>query len=264
MNSTKEIIEAPILHHEPLTADVWRLDVLAPNLAKQAQPGQFAMLRKKHGTHFLRRPLGIAFVDIVKGKVSFIYRLLGGGTHELATLRVGETVNVEAPLGSQTFSLETGRSLLVGGGAGAAPLLFLAKVLAEKYKKPIILLGGRNAAETFWAELLAPYAEKIYLATDDGSKGFHGFVTGLLPKVWAQHAFSHIQTCGPTPMMFGVAKFAKAKGIPCEVSLEARMACGFGVCLGCSFTGENSGKRRRVCADGPVFPAEEVFACTID
>ena len=121
------------------------------------------------------------------------------------------------------------------------------------------LIGGRSEREVFWKELLAPLAEKIYVTTDDGSFGTKGFTTTLLPDVLAKETPARVVTCGPTVMMQGIAKIVRDAGLPCEVSLEKRMACGIGVCLGCTFE-TTRGTRKKVCVDGPVFDAKEVFA----
>ena len=141
-------------------------------------------------------------------------------------------------------------------------MIYTARHLAEANpeNKPVFLMGVRNADELFWQEYLQDFTDSIEVTTDDGSAGRKGFAIDALPDILAKYDIKHIKICGPTIMMEGLAKMAMEKGIECQVSLEKRMACGIGVCLGCTFEGKQSGKRWKICHDGPVFPAEEVFA----
>lgn len=147
--------------------------------------------------------------------------------------------------------------MIVGGGVGIAPLIYLSRLLKDQ--KPILLIGGKNKDEVFWEEYLKEYADKIYITTDDGSVGFKGFTIQLMPEILKENNIDAIYTCGPNIMMEGVAKLAYEHDIDCQVSLEKRMACGIGVCLGCTFEGKLTKKRRKVCTEGPVFEAKEVF-----
>jgi dihydroorotate dehydrogenase electron transfer subunit len=174
----------------------------------------------------------------------------------MAAMNPGERISVEGPLGTG-FSLGEGRPLFVGGGVGIAPLIFLTKRLQQK--KPIVLIGGKNKEETFWTKYLEEYADKIYITTDDGSVGQKGFTIQAIPDLLENNSIDRIAVCGPMIMMKGIAEMAVRYKKECEVSMEKRMACGIGVCLGCTFEGKLTGKRRKVCSDGPVFPAREVF-----
>lgn len=252
----KYVVEAPILENAAIADGIYRMVLHAEKIASEAQPGQFVMVMKPNdAAAFLRRPFGIADADRAAGTVTIIYRLVGRGTKAFARMKAGEFLSVEGPIG-HGFALGKGKHLLVGGGLGIAPLIFLARRLPEK---PVFLIGGKNEKEIFWRDLLAPLSEHIYITTDDGSVGTKGFTTALLPNVLLKEQPSDVVTCGPTIMMQGIANIAKAHGLPCEVSLEKRMACGIGVCLGCTFE-TTSGTRKKVCVDGPVFDAKEVFA----
>lgn len=251
----KYLERASIIENRAVTDAVWKLVLHAPQTARDAKPGQFVMLESPSRDLLLRRPLGIADVDAERGAVLLIYRLVGKGTQGYTALREGDELSLEGPLGTG-FSLCAGRALLVGGGVGIAPLIFLAKALSVK---PVLLIGGRTAEELFWKDFLKPYAEEVLLTTDDGSAGAKGTTVDYLPKALEAYEAEAIKACGPTIMMAGVAKLARERSIACEVSLEARMGCGFGVCLGCTFAGKESGRRRKICTEGPVFAAEEVF-----
>ncbi len=256
MGKVKKFLEdAEILYNEEIIRDVRKMIIHCPAIAAEAKPGQFVNIQKPGGRTFLRRPFGIADADTKAGTVMIIYRLVGMGTRELAEMKPGEAVSAEGPLGNGVFTLGPGKALLAGGGVGLAPLIFLAKQL----RNPIVLVAGKSAAETFWTDFFKPYAEKIYVTTDDGSAGIQGFAVQALPVILEENTVNYVSVCGPTVMMRTMAEAAERAGIFCEVSMEKRMACGIGVCLGCTFESKLSGKRYKVCSDGPVFPAREVF-----
>lgn len=251
----KFLEESAIVINEAIIPDVWKMVFHAPQIAAAAKPGQFVNVQKTEGKTFLRRPFGIVDADTKAGTVTIIYRLVGKGTHEMAAMKTGETISVEGPLGEGVFTTTPGKALLVGGGVGLAPLIFLAKTLDH----PVVLVGGKTASETFWTKFFEPYADTVYVTTDDGSLGIKGFAVQALPTIFAKHPIDRVSTCGPTVMMKTIAEASEKAGIACEVSMEKRMACGIGVCLGCTFESKVSGKRYKVCADGPVFSAKEVF-----
>ena len=183
---------------------------------------------------------------------------------ELAELAVpGQFVNVQvfnctAPLlrrpFGRGFDMNVQHPLIVGGGLGLAPLLFLASAFGKG--KAEIVMGGRCADELFWTKLYEEYCPVMHLTTDDGSCGTKGTVMAVLPELLASGRYDALYVCGPVPMMKAVAEAAEKYGVKCQVSLEKYMACGLGACLSCSCSG--IGKRLKVCTDGPVFWAEEV------
>lgn len=252
----KIVATAQVLKNRQINFNVKLLELRCPEICRAALPGQFVHVKTIHSENFLRRPFSIADVDVETGVLTIIYRIVGKGTQEYARLEIGDEISVIGPIGSH-FELRKGRPLLIGGGVGIAPLIFLAKELIAQ--KPILLIGGKNKDEVFWQEFLKPYADKIYITTDDGSVGYKGFTVDYLPEILKQEQIDEIYSCGPMIMMEGIAKLAQKEQIPCQVSLEKRMACGIGVCLGCTFEGKVTGRRRKVCSEGPVFPAEEVF-----
>ena len=241
---------AKILSNEEVAEKIFRLTLDAPELAKISRAGQFVQV-KISDEFTLRRPLGIA--STAGGKVKIFYRAVGRGTEKLSARRAGESLNILGALGNG-YSAYDGKILLVGGGMGLAPLLCAAEHFSAD-----VLIGGRTRDEvTFWQEEFRPHVGKIFITTDDGSYAKKGFVIDLLPEVLSAENYSAILTCGPEIMMRGVAKFAFEKNIPCEVSFEKRMACGLGACLSCSIDTVNG--RKKVCKDGPIFNAKEVFA----
>ena len=189
-------------------------------------------------------------MDRGKNEVWFLIQLIGEGTKHLGEAKVGDVINVLLPLGNG-FTMPQNPSdklLLVGGGVGTAPMLYLGEQLAKSGSHPTFLLGARTSKDLLQLEQFQNYGE-VYTTTEDGSHGERGYVTQH--SILVKKNFEHIYTCGPKPMMMTVAKFAKSKGINCEVSLENTMACGIGACLCCV---ENTTEGHLcVCKEGPVF-----------
>ncbi|MBU5255012.1 dihydroorotate dehydrogenase electron transfer subunit [Tissierella praeacuta] len=208
-------------------------------------PGQFYMIRGWNGLDpFLPRPISIA--DLDNGKIKFLYEVRGRGTHIISRLKKGDRLSVLGPLGNG-FNLEVqGKIALLSGGIGIAPMLYLAKNLSGEVT---IYSGFRNDA--YFLDQIKPYVKNIFIATEDGSNGHKGFVTGLFDP----SKYDLVLTCGPTPMMEVVIKMCKGE-VPVYVSMESRMACGIGACLGCTI--ETIRGMERVCKEGPVFKGEEV------
>ncbi len=244
----KKIIDTQIIENAETAKNIYRLTVKA-NM--EAQPGQFVQVRLPSNEFTLRRPFGIAAIN--NEQITMFYRVVGSGTEFLTTCKVGDNINLIAPLGNG-FDLDGEKILLVGGGMGLAPLLFAA----YKSKSADIFMGGRNSGEViFWQDEFKNCTDKIFVMTDDGSYGSKGFVTDFLPDNLKSTSYDKILVCGPEIMMRKVAAIAKKFNIPCQVSLEKRMACGLGVCLSCSIDTTNG--RKKICKDGPIFNAEEVF-----
>ena len=213
-------------------------------------PGQFVeVLVEDEPRVMLRRPISVHDVNPEAGTLSLLIQIVGNGTRRLSLLQVGDHLNLVYPLGHGfTTDLTAGsRALLVGGGAGIAPLLHLAKELKAKDVQCTILLGGRTASLIPVCDEFLPYGT-LCLTTDDGSLGHKGLVVSH--PAFAE-SYDMVYTCGPTPMMKAVARSAAERGLRCEVSLENMMACGVGACL-CCVTDTDDG-HRCVCKDGPVF-----------
>ncbi|MFN8239623.1 MAG: dihydroorotate dehydrogenase electron transfer subunit [Bacteroidales bacterium] len=251
----KQICDFQVVENKKLRNDYFILELLAPGSLPDIQPGQFvqALVENSPGT-FLRRPLSIHDVDEAKNMIKLLVQVVGPGTATLSNLRESDSLNLVLPLGN-SFSdpAPDDRILLVGGGCGVAPLLYLAKTLVAKGHKPEILMGFRNKERVIEYEEYEKLG-KVWLTTEDGSAGEKGFVTNH--PVLERENFSRIYCCGPDPMMKAVAYHSRSKGIVCEVSLENLMACGFGVCLCCVV---NTVKGNLCsCTDGPVFNIEDL------
>lgn len=246
--------DSQILSQELIGNDVWKMVVFCPEAAILAAPGMFVQVRIERGSLLLRRPISLADVDKEEGTLTLIYRIIGKGTSAMSACKAGERINILGPLG-HGFDTTAQKPLLIGGGMGIAPLLFLAKQFAGKAD---ILMGGRSKAEMFWPEIFKTYVHDIFITTDDGSLGTKGFTVTLLPELLKKKAYDCVIVCGPEIMMRSVAQLAAEANLPCQVSLEKRMACGLGACLSCSID-TIDGQRKKVCKDGPVFWAKEVF-----
>lgn len=235
-----------------ITDGVYDFTVQCPEMAEKTKAGQFLHILCG-GEAYLRRPISVC--EVIDGKsIRFIFRVNGVGTEELAKKSVGEQLDILGPLGNGfDLSKADGRVLLVGGGIGIFPLLEAAKQFG---KKASVLLGFKTEAELMLTDEFAKYADNLFVATDDGSCGYKGYVPDLLRKIAVSNEISQIYTCGPMPMMRAVAEAAEEFGIPAQASLEERMGCGIGACVTCVCT--VGGRRVRVCKDGPVFTASEV------
>lgn len=234
--------------------DMYALLKLAPRdgyLPSGIVPGQFVQIEIPDSkTTFLRRPISVNFADYSAGLLWLLVRNAGAGTAHLINAKEGDVFNVLLPLG-RGFSIPPmgSRMLLVGGGVGVAPLLYLGKCLKEKGIDFEFALGARSSSDLLEADEFRKYGV-LNVSTEDGSAGEKGFITQH--SVFRQGGISHIACCGPTPMMKAVAKIAHANGIDCEVSLENVMACGLGACL-CCVEDTKDGGNVCVCKDGPVF-----------
>jgi dihydroorotate dehydrogenase electron transfer subunit len=257
--------EIPLKKIEPITPVVFRLSFLSKEIAREAQPGQFVMIHpQKFSEPLLPRPFSIHRVQ--GNRVDLLIRAVGQGTRQLCGLSPGEVLEVKGPLG-RGFTLDSERDpILVAGGIGVAPLFYLADRLVKMKRSktlapPRLLIGAGSKKELWGLREFKEIGIQVRAVTEDGSLGRKGLVTDLLAGMSAKGLErAMIYTCGPQGMLRAVASWAAAGDIPCQVSLEARMACGMGACLGCSVARpDDSGLGyAKVCQDGPVFEAQEV------
>ena len=218
--------------------------------------GQFLHIACGEGL-LLRRPISVCMVqeDEPQDTARVVFEVRGEGTKWLAQRQVGDKLNVLGPLGNGFTVNPNDRLLLVGGGIGVPPLLGQAAFTA---KNSTAVLGFRSAGRAMLVEDYRDYCEAVYLCSDNGSLGRHGFVDAQLKDILEKDKnFTAVLACGPKPMLKNVAKVAAEYGVPCQVSLEERMACGVGACLGCAVQMAD-GTMKHVCKDGPVFDAKEV------
>ncbi|MBQ1211151.1 MAG: dihydroorotate dehydrogenase electron transfer subunit [Clostridia bacterium] len=254
MRYTQEM--TTVLSRTVLAEGVFAYTVSAPQMSRLAKPGQFVQILVEGKQ--LRRPISLAGLDAEAGTLTFIFEIRGDGTRRMAEAKVGDTLDLVGPLGNGFPLAESEAVVLIGGGIGNPPMLPLAQHYGEK---ATVISGFRNAASVILQDDFAATGAATVLCTDDGSAGFAGFTTQALEAHLATHPCDLICTCGPTPMMRGVAAVAARHGIRCFVSLEERMGCGFGACVGCAVDiREKDGAvaRKKVCTDGPVFEGQEV------
>lgn len=228
---------------------------LSTSIAKEAVPGQFVSLYCEEHSRLLPRPISICEIDKECSAIRLVYRLAGEGTKEFSALQTDDEVKVLGPLGNG-FPLEGEHPIVIGGGIGVPPMLELARSLSAK---ATIVLGYRDE-QLFLKEQFEDYGQ-VEIATDNGAVGVHGTVVDVLEQ--KQITGDVIYACGPKPMLAAVKRYAMEHEIKCYVSMEERMACGIGACLGCVCqTKEEDAHSHvhntRVCKDGPVFLAEEV------
>lgn len=220
-------------------------------------PGQFAQIRVDNSpTTFLRRPISINFVDIQKNEIWLLIQIVGDGTRKMAELKIGDVLNLIAPLGN-TFTVPTDKNAkiaLMGGGVGVAPLLMWGEWLHKNgFTDCNFLIGARSEVDLLQLDEIKKYGN-VFTTTEDGTHGEKGFVTHH--SLLRVSNFEYIYTCGPTPMMKAVARYALEKGVFCEVSLENMMGCGIGTCL-CCVTDTVEGNLC-VCTEGPIFNATKL------
>jgi dihydroorotate dehydrogenase electron transfer subunit len=229
------------------------LELVAPEVAERAAPGQFVMVTVPGGAFLLRRPLSL--FSVRGDRVGLLVEARGAGSERLTRLVVGETVDLAGPLGS-AFGLDgVGSALLVGGGIGCAPLQYLADELAAAGAHVTAAFGFRDFRTARVAGAFD--IQRLWVASEDGSTGRRGTVIDILAELDAPPN-TVVYACGPTPMIAAVQRWAAAEGLRGYASLEAHMACGTGSCHGCVV--DTARGRLRVCSEGPVFALDEVRA----
>ena len=266
--------EARVIAQEELTGGVFSLYLHAGSIAAAAVPGQFVSVYCRDSSRLLPRPISLCEADPADGTLRLVYRVAGKGTEEFSALREGDALRILGPLGNG-FPLKRvvgKRVLLIGGGIGIPPLLYAAKKLCEPAGEDSgpsevnAVLGyrsGQSRKDLFLAQAFAAVmGREPYAATEDGRHGSRGTVLDCM----REHALSAdvIFACGPTPMLRALKAYALERKTECYLSLEERMACGVGACLACvcHSTGKDAHfnvNRKRVCAEGPVFNAEDVI-----
>ncbi len=248
-----------IQENRRIAEGIWKMMLAGDGTAVTA-PGQFIDI--KLDGRFLRRPISVHDAD--EGSITIIYKVLGHGTEDMTRYEPGKELDVLAGLGngfwdsgdgslSQAGAGTRNRPLLVGGGVGIPPLYLLAKKLLSAGRPVQVVLGFNSKADAFCAEAFEALGCSVSTASVDGSVGVKGFVTDALPDPGAYDCF---YACGPLPMLKALDRTVPA-GIPGQLSLEERMGCGFGACMGC--TVPVKGGYKRICKDGPVLDREEIL-----
>ena len=229
-----------------LTDSVYKM-VMSGDTSAITGAGQFVNI--KLDGQYLRRPISICDYD--EGSLTLIYKVVGVGTEKMSAMLPGEKLNILTGLGNgYDLSLSGDAPVLVGGGVGVPPLYKLCKLLKAEGKKVTVVLGFNAKSEIFAEKEFSEIADKVIVTTVDGSYGVKGFVTNALPEI----DYTYVYSCGPLPMLKALAGATETSG---QYSLEERMGCGFGACMGCSCKTLLGNKR--ICKEGPVFVKEEII-----
>ena len=253
-------LKAPIISALEVIPETYLFRLEAPEIAAEAKPGQFVMVRCGKDT-ILPRPLSIHSVDGIQ--IALLFSVVGKGTGWLSLKKKGDTLDIFGPLGNgYTINEKAKNLLLVAGGMGIAPLNFLADVGAGEGKKVTIIMGGRSGdcllpvtpPQSLFNKGMLPANFQCVNATEDGSEGFKGLATQLIPHY--MEGIDQVFACGPMAMYRTIAKMPELKGKAVQLSLEIMMGCGTGVCYGCAIKTKSGLKQ--VCKDGPVFEMGEV------
>jgi len=255
-------VRAKILSNKKISSAYYKMIFDAPYIAKMALPGQFVQIRCSDSLEpLLRRPFSI---HRVHGNIEILYETVGIGTEILSSKKEGNRIDVLGPIGNgfilpKTTSIEP-RAIIIAGGVGVAPLVYLAEELAKRHIKTIVLIGAKTKDLILCEKDFKKIAHEIYVSTDDGTYGSQGFVSKLFHKI-LKTTESRFETvvyvCGPHGMLRCIAEICQERNFECQVSLEEKMACGIGVCLGCVVKTKTGNKL--ACKDGPVFDSSELL-----
>jgi len=291
---TKFLEEARVITNRMVAPGIWSMRLTAPRLAEAAAPGQFVQVQLGDSGHALRRPISIYQADTGRGEIRLLYQTVGVGTRLMATWQADRRCSLLGPLGvSWPVPEDAHRMLLIGGGIGTAPLAMLTQQLKTRIATHVTMIQAAQTAERLVArDFFEPLVDTWICATDDGSEGARGLITGPLVTLLestvrqepaaaaepeqepeqeqepepeqtpeqeqapAPERFDVAYVCGPEVMQIPVAQLCADYGLRCYVSLERRMACGIGACLGCVVKTKSG--LQKVCQTGPIFNAEEV------
>lgn len=257
-------IKAKLIARQELKPGIIKFTVQAKEIVDIAKPGNFIEIRVNNDIEpFLRRPISIYNLDKENGILEFIFQIKGKGTNILSERREGELIDIVGPLGYGTFKYSSFERLgIIGGGIGVFPLYELAKCAKSNNKNVNVYLGFRNKDLVVLENEFSKVSDNLTVTTDDGSYKQKGFAIDFLKQDIESGKIDSIYACGPLPMLKAVQQLAIEKNIPCQISLEERMACGLGVCLGCAVKTSKSPKEApeywHVCKAGPVFQAKDV------
>ncbi|HKM01075.1 MAG TPA: dihydroorotate dehydrogenase electron transfer subunit [Sedimentibacter sp.] len=240
-----KVIKTPVIENKQISNNIYRISAV---FKSEIKPGQFFMLKTLDNSFLLPRPISVN--DVNRNIVSFLYRIEGQGTKKISSLCANDEIQLFGPLGNGFDTEELkGKIAVIGGGIGIAPLLYLSKKLG---KRADVYLGYKDLENMYIVEEFKSFVDKTVIVTEDGSFGEKGFVTDYV----LYDKYDAVVTCGPEIMMNKIVNNCRINNIKCYISLERRMACGMGACLGC--TVETKDGNKRACKDGPVFNSEEL------
>lgn len=250
---SKKVVAGKIIGQTEIAPMIFKMIIEAPEVAQSAHCGQFVNVYLKSKSTLLPRPISIS--EIGKETITLVYGVVGEGTREMMNYKIGESIRVSTAIGNGYRVQVAKTSILVGGGIGVPPLVELAKrIPGEK----IAVLGFRE--DPILVETLEALGVKVYVATDSGKVGFKGNVIELIKEKGIKGDYFY--ACGPKVMLRALAAYCEMQNVPVQVSMEERMGCGYGVCVGCvtkiKAANEKGYELKKVCKDGPVFLGSEV------
>lgn len=257
-------IFAELVSKEEVIKDIYKFTVKSEEIVKNALPGNFIEIRVSEQTEpFLRRPISIYNMDKNSGILEFVFQVKGKGTDILAKKEIGDKIDIIGPVGFGTFKLNKYKKIaIIGGGIGIFPLYELSKVAKEKGINVKGYLGFRNKELVMLENEFKTVTDKLTITTDDGTYASKGFAIDYLKEDMENEQYECIYACGPIPMLRAVQNYANENNIDCQISLEEKMGCGLGVCLGCAVKKADSPKDNpeyyHVCKGGPVFSSKDV------
>jgi len=257
-----------VIFNAEISEGIFKTDFIAPGISSNSKPGQFVnILPCSDWQQVMRRPMSIASQS--NDEISIIYKAVGEGTRIMANWSIGEKVDLIGPLGNYWEGLESCFPIIIGGGVGIAPILNLHNLLLETQIDHTLIMGARHKGEHFFSH---EPQKNIFLSTDDGSLGIKGNVVDALKSIYPNSNHPHnskIFSCGPPMMMEGVRNYSLENQLECDFALETIMACGIGICQGCTVerkvTESNAHSYRNrfalACMDGPIFSGQEINSC---
>ena len=254
-------VQGTIVDNQELIKDHMVMVCHAPEIARQAQPGHFInVFASETVESILRKPFSVFHADTSTGNIQMLYQIKGATTIGMSRKKPGDVIDLVGPLGGSVFKVDArlnAHHIMVGGGYGVPPLVFLSERLRQGgFHGPITFIVGARSKELLLCEAeLMTLGVTVRPTTEDGSHGTAGRVTDVLREIVDENAA--VYTCGSTGMMRAVGEMSIAANVPCQVSLEVPMPCGVGVCMGCVID-LTDGKRIRACTEGPVFDARKV------
>ena len=255
---------AQLVQKEEIIKNVYKFSIKADEIVGISKPGNFIEIRvTDQAEPFLRRPISIYNLDKQNGILEFIFQVKGKGTSLLSRKQIGDKIDIVGPLGFGTFKTDKYKKLaIIGGGIGIFPLYQLAKEAKNEEKQVNGYLGFRNKDFVMLEKEFKNVTNNLTITTDDGSYKNKGFAIDYLIKDMEKEKYDCIYACGPIPMLKSIQKYANENNIECQISLEEKMACGLGVCLGCAVKTAKSPKEKpeyfHVCKGGPVFNSKDV------
>ena len=257
---------AKVVSNKKLSSTMWEAVIRSSEIASLSKPGQFLnIVPSKNWNDVMRRPMSIAGID--NDKIKLLYKIIGNGTSEMSKWQAGNEVDIIGPLGNNFGNYENFLPVLIGGGTGTAPLLFLRDIINQKKLPSKLIIGARSKEEHF---IEHNPDNNIYISTDDGSYGIKGNVLSALKEIHLDNKNKKIKifACGPNMMMKSIQEFSTQHDLLCELSLECIMACGIGLCQGCTIEVDNLNESKTnsyrekfqlLCIDGPVMKSNEVI-----